>query len=118
MAIIGGGSFGYDRLQGMEDMSRFVPPGGFQPQAPVEGVQPQAPAEGLQPPTHEKVEETDEARQAAISDSLMRPTDSVSLSSTGDNGGTQPVGELSSKDMMAQLRATGLNIQGNFGGWG
>ncbi len=110
MAVIGGGSFDFERLQDMRDMSRFVPPGGFAPQAPVEGVQ---------PTTHEKVEETDEARQASISDSLMRPTDSVSLSSasSSENGSTPQVGELSSKDMMAQLRATGLNVQGSFGGW-
>lgn len=94
----------------MQDMSRFVPPAGIQPQAPPEGVQPGVP---------EKVEEPDEVRQAAISDSLMRPTDSVSISSSAqDGGGSQPTGELSQKDMMAQLRATGLNVQGSFGGWG
>ena len=98
MATIGGGGspYAWEKLQ---DMARFVPPTGIGTQPPLEGFQPDT----------QTVQEVDKAREAQISDSLMRPQDTVSF-----RGESQDTGEMSSKQMMEQLKATGLNVHG---GW-
>lgn len=110
-SIDGAGGLEFRRLQQMARLHGPTTIGQNPPQTGVERPLGEVEESG-------RSDDSEMARQEAISASLMQPVDSVSMSAPAESdqvvaptGQAAPTGELSSKDLMAQFRATGLNTQ-------